>query len=199
MPVLLHIVELVDLYTFQILFFFAHLDDVYTLQSQIRLLALILSLISCVQLVHTKNSFLIFRTQLLFLYLQSTSRTLLDIQPDVYKCVEKLQFFLDLDLHSPEIYNTSWLSWCSVLKITCLHVSFTAYENFYKLSKMHCLLVLTFHFPIFRISEYRNPTVKHISTYTLVSSSISTHVTDLFLGSNSHSKPFSECQGLIQV
>ena len=79
----------------------------------------------------------------------------------------------------------------SFLKITCLHVSFTAYENFYRLSKMHFHLVLTFHFLKFRMSEYKNPTIKHISTYTLVSSSITTYVTDLFLGSNPHSKiPF---------
>ena len=69
----------------------------------------------------------------------------------------------------------------SFLKIACLHVSFTAYENFYKLSKMHCLLVLTFHFSIFRMSECRNPTIKHIFTYTLISPFISTYVTDLFL------------------
>ena len=76
-------------------------------------------------------------------------------------------------------------------KIACLHVSFTAYENFYKLSKMHCHLVLTFHFLILRMSEYRNPTIKHISTYTLVSSCITTYVIDLFLGSNPYSKiPF---------
>ena len=76
-------------------------------------------------------------------------------------------------------------------EFACLHVSFTAYENFYKLSKMHCHLILTFHFLILRMSEYRNPTIKHISTYTLVSSSITTYVTDLFLGSNPHSKiPF---------
>ena len=30
----------------------------------------------------------------------------------------------------------------SFLKIACLHVSFTAYEYFYKLSKMHCLFIL---------------------------------------------------------
>ena len=34
---------------------------------------------------------------------------------------------------------------------------------------MYSLLVMTFHFPIFRISEYRNPIIKHISTYTLIS------------------------------
>ena len=51
-------------------------------------------------------------------------------------------------------------------KIACLHVSFTAYENFYKLSNMNCLFVLIFHFPFFRISECRNPTIKHISNCT---------------------------------
>ena len=83
------------------------------------------------------------------------------------------------------------LNWVSLLlsspKIACLHVSFTAYENFYKLSKMYCHLVLIFNFLILRMSEYRNPTIKHISTYTLVSSSIITYVSDLFQGSNPHS------------
>ena len=95
--------------------------------------------------------------------------------------VKKLQLSLFLISCCQGILNASWLSWYLVLKIACLHVSFTAYENFYKLSKMYCLLVLTFHFPIIRISEYRNPTIKHISTYTLISSSRSTYVTDLFL------------------
>ena len=92
---------------------------------------------------------------------------------------------------SQGILNSSRLLMLSSPKIACLHVSFTAYENFYKLSKMHCHLVLIFLFLILRMSEYRNPTIKHISTYTLVSSSITTYVTDLFLGSNLHSKiPF---------
>ena len=95
--------------------------------------------------------------------------------------VEKLQFFLFLSSCSQGILNASWLSWPLLLKIACLHVSFTAYENFYKLSKMHCLLVLTFHFPIFRMSECRNPAIKHIFTYTLISPFICTYVTDLFL------------------
>ena len=92
---------------------------------------------------------------------------------------------------SQGILNSSRLLLLSSPKIACLHVSFTAYEYFYKLSKMHCHLVLTFLFLILRMSECRNPTIKHISTYTLVSSSITTYVTDLFLGSNLHSKiPF---------
>ena len=103
------------------------------------------------------------------------------VQLHISQYVEKLQFSLFQISCSQGILNSSWLSWCLVLKLACLHASFTAYENFYKLSKMHCLLVLTFQFPIFRISEYRNPTIKHISTYTLISSSISTYVTDLFL------------------
>ena len=105
--------------------------------------------------------------------------------------VEKLQFSLFLISCSQGILNASCCPGFLFLKIACLHVPFTAYENFYKLSKMHCHLVLTFHFPIFRMSECRNPTIKHISTYTLVSSFINTYVTDLFLGSISHSKtPF---------
>ena len=58
----------------------------------------------------------------------------------------------------------------SFLKIACLHVSFTAYENFYKLSKMHCLLVLFSTFSPSEVSDNRNPTIKHISTYTLITS-----------------------------
>ena len=79
----------------------------------------------------------------------------------------------------------------SSFSCACLHVSFTAYENFYKLSKMHCHLVLIFHFLILRMSEYKNPTIQHIFTYTLASSFITKYVIDLFLGSNPHSKiPF---------
>ena len=96
----------------------------------------------------------------------------LDTSISIIACVEKLQFSLLWISCSQGILNASWLSWYLILKIACLHVSFTAYENFYKLSKMYCLLVLTFHFPIIRISEYRNPTIKHICTYTLISLSI---------------------------
>ena len=55
--------------------------------------------------------------------------------------VEKLQFSLFLIFCCPEILNFSWLSWYLLLKIACLHVSLTANENFYKLSKMHCHLI----------------------------------------------------------
>ena len=95
--------------------------------------------------------------------------------------VEKLQFSLFLISSCPEILSSSWLSWYLLLKIACLHVSFTAYENFYKLSKMHCLLVWLSTFQPLEVSENRDPTIKHISTYTLISSSISTYVIDLFL------------------
>ena len=95
--------------------------------------------------------------------------------------VEKLQFSLFSISCSQVILSSSYCTWYLFLKIACLHVSFTAYENFYKLSKKHCLLVLTFHFPIFRMSECRNPTIKHIFTYTLVSPFINTYVADLFL------------------
>ena len=95
--------------------------------------------------------------------------------------VEKLQFSLFLISCSQVILSSSYCTWYHFLKIACLHVSFTAYENFYKLSKKHCFLVLTFHFPIFRMSECRNPTIKHIFTYTLVSPFINTYVADLFL------------------
>ena len=130
---------------------------------------------------HTKNSFLVFRTQLFLLYLQYMSRALLDIKPDVYKCVEKLQFSLFLISCCPEILNSSWLSWYLVLKVACLHVSFTAYENFFKLSKMRCLFVWFSTFQPSKVSENRYPTIKHTSSYTLISSSISTYVIDFLL------------------
>ena len=69
----------------------------------------------------------------------------------------------------------------SFLKIACLHVSFTAHENFYKLSKMHCVLIWFSTFQPSEVSEHRDPTIKHISTYTLISSSINKYVIDLFL------------------
>ena len=90
----------------------------------------------------------LFQEQQAFLYVENTSSLFLLIS-----C-------------SQGILNSSRLS-CSLLpKIACLHVSFTAYENFYKLSKMHCSFILIFHFPFFRMSECRNPTIKHISNYT---------------------------------
>ena len=69
----------------------------------------------------------------------------------------------------------------SFLKIACLHVSFTAYGNFYKLSKMHCLPVLSSTFFPSEVSENENSTIKHISTYTLFHPSISTYAVDHFL------------------
>ena len=111
--------------------------------------------------------------------------------------VEKLQFSLFLISCSQGILSSSYSP--GIFPKDCLFTCiFHSYETFYKLSKMHCLLVLTFHFPIFRMSECRNPTIKHIFTYTLISPFISTYVTDLFLVIFSRSKPFSECQGLIK-
>ena len=57
-------------------------------------------------------------------------------------------------------------TWYLVLKIACLHVSFTAYENFYKLSKMYCL---RFGFPFsnhqnLRIQKSNNQTYIHLYT-----------------------------------
>ena len=71
---------------------------------------------------------------------------------------EKLQF--SLFLSSPEILNSTWLSWYLLIKIACLHVSFTAFENFYKLSKMHCLLIWFSTFQPSEVSENRDPTIK---------------------------------------
>ena len=93
--------------------------------------------------------------------------------------VEILQFSF-FDLLSPEVYN-SLGSFVVFPEVACSHVSFTAYENFYKLSKMHCLLILFSTFFPSEVSENRNFTIKHISTYTLFCPSISTYVVDHFL------------------
>ena len=110
-----------------------------------------------------------------------TFRALLDIQPDIYKHVEKLQFSFILISCCPEILNSSLALPVSFLKIDCLHVSFTAYENFYKLSKMNCNLIWFSTIQPSEVSENRDPTIKHISIHTLISSSINTYVIDLFL------------------
>ena len=113
--------------------------------------------------------------------------------------VEKLLFSLFLISCCPEILNSSWLSWYLVLKIACLHVSFTAYENFYKISKMYCLLVWFSTFQLSEVSENGDPTIKHIFTYTLISSSISTYVIDLFLVILFHIvNPFLNAKGLFK-
>ena len=92
---------------------------------------------------------------------------------------------------SQGILGSSSFSCCLLLRLLVYMYLSQHYENFYKLSKMHCHLVLTFLFLMLRMSECRNPTIKHIFTYTLVSSLITTYVIDLFLGSNPHSKiPF---------
>ena len=67
------------------------------------------------------------------------------------------------------------------LKIACLHASFTAYENFYKHSKNALSYQLLSTCSPSEVSEIRNPTIKHISTYTLVHSSIITYMGDHFL------------------
>ena len=82
--------------------------------------------------------------------------------------VEKLHFSLFFISCFQGILNASCLSWYLILKIACLHVSFTAYENFYKLSKMYCLLILTFHFPTIRISENNNQTCIHLYTDLII-------------------------------
>ena len=78
--------------------------------------------------------------------------------------VEKLQFSFILISCCPEILN-SLGSLVSFLKIACLHVSFTAYENFYKLSKMYCLLILFSTF-IRSIREQKSNNQTYIHLYT---------------------------------
>ena len=94
--------------------------------------------------------------------------------------VEKTPVLFLSDLLSPEI-SYSHGSFSDFLKIACLHVSFTAYENFYRLSKNALSSHLLSTFSPSEVSEIINSTIKHISTYTLVHSSISTHMGDHFL------------------
>ena len=72
-------------------------------------------------------------------------------------------------------------SCATLLKTTCLHVSFTAYENIFKLTKNVLSSQMATTFFVSEMPEIRNPTVKHISTYTLVHSSITTYMGDHFL------------------
>ena len=106
-------------------------------------------------------------------------------------CVENSNTRLLLISCSQGILGSSSFSCYLLLRLLVYMYLSQHYENFYKLSKMHCHLVLAFLFLMLRMSECRNPTIKHIFTYTLVSSFITTYVIDLFLGSNPHSKiPF---------
>ena len=70
---------------------------------------------------------------------------------------------------------------CNFSKSTCLHVSITAYENSYKQTKNALSSQMASSFFVSEMSEIRNPTIKHISTYTLVHSSIITYMGDHFL------------------
>ena len=95
-------------------------------------------------------------------------------------CVEKLQFSFLSDLLSPEIsYSLGSVS--DFPKIACLHVPFTVYKNFYRLSKNALSSHLLSTFSLSVVSEIRNSTIKHRCTYTLVHSSISTYMGDHFL------------------
>ena len=91
--------------------------------------------------------------------------------PCSVKSVEKIQFSLVLISCHPEIFYSSWLSWYLLLRIACLHVSFTAYENVYKLSKMHCLLVCFSTFQPSEVSEKQrsnNQTYIHLYTDLII-------------------------------
>ena len=85
--------------------------------------------------------------------------------------LKKLQFSLFLISFCQGILNSSWLSWYLVLKIACLHVSFTAYENFYKLSKNVLSSHLVFYFPIIRSIRNQisnNQTYIHLYTDLII-------------------------------
>ena len=92
---------------------------------------------------------------------------------------------------SQGILNSSSFSCCLLLRLLIYMYLSQLMRTFTNYLKCIVIFILTFHFLILRMSECRNPTIKHISTYTLVSSSIITYVIDLFLGSNPYSKiPF---------
>ena len=69
-------------------------------------------------------------------------------------CLQRSQYLFD--------------SWATLLKTTCLHVSFTAYENFSKQTKNVLSSQMASTLFVSEMSEIRNPTIKHISTYPLV-------------------------------
>ena len=87
-----------------------------------------------------------------------------------FKTVEKVQFAFSM-IFSLRRSQTFLALFVAFLKIACLHVSFTAYENFYKLTKNALSSQLLSTFSPSEVSESRNATIKHISTYTLVHSS----------------------------
>ena len=58
---------------------------------------------------------------------------------------------------------------CAILlKTTCFHVSFTAYKNCCKLTKNVLSSQMASTFFVSEMSEIRNPTIKHISTGSLI-------------------------------
>ena len=99
-------------------------------------------MISCIQLVYSKSTPLAFWTQFFFLYFRHTSRALLDVQRDVYKMSKN-------SISSSQRSLTLLAFFVTFLRIVCLHVSFTAYENFYKLSRneLSCWLIFCSNSP----------------------------------------------------
>ena len=95
--------------------------------------------------------------------------------------VQKLQFSFSLISSLQRSLTLLALFVTFLNKIACLHVSFTAYGNFYRLSKNALSSHLLSTFSPSEVSEIRSSTIKHISTYTLVHSSISTYMGDHFL------------------
>ena len=94
--------------------------------------------------------------------------------------VEKLQF--SFNMISSHLRSSTLLALpVAFLKIACLHESFTAYENFYRLSKNALSSELLSTFSPSEVSGIRNSTIKHISTYTLAHLSIITYMGDHFL------------------
>ena len=63
------------------------------------------------------------------------------VSPMIWSLLKNLQFSSIL-VSTFQRSTTLLALLISFLKLACLHVSFTAYEYFYKLSKMYCLLIL---------------------------------------------------------
>ena len=109
------------------------------------------------------------------------------------KCVEKSPVLLFLDLLSLEIYNS--LGSFVVFPKDCL--SFTAYENFYKLSIMHYLSCFVFHFLSIRSirkQKFHNQTYIHLYTVSSIHKymcgiSLSCHLLPIII-------PFLSAKGL---
>ena len=94
------------------------------------------------------------------------SKALLDIQPDIYKHVEKFQFSLFLIACFQGILNASWLSWYLILTIACyMYLS----QHMRTLTNYLKCIVFSFGFPLSNhqnIRKQRSYNQTYIHLYT---------------------------------